>query len=864
MVVASSKSTSVPAAGQHTPMMRQYLGIRDQYPAALLFYRMGDFYELFYDDAIEASAILGIALTSRGESAGQKIPMCGVPVHALDQYLARLVTAGKSVAICEQLSEPIKGKGPVDRGVVRVVTPGTLVEEELLDQRRDNRLVAVSGTVDDFGLACVELSSGRFTLQQGSGEELLSGELARLKPAELLVGEGVEISPAVSAFHAQTVERPAWHFEPQSAERLLCKQYGTADLDGFGCNGKFLAVAAAGALLSYLQETQKSALPHLQGLQLEQTDDTVLIDAVTRHNLEIDSSLSGNDKATLTGVLDHCVTTMGSRLLRRWLNRPLRDHAVLNDRFHAVAVIGDAEGWELLQKPLKETGDLERILARVALGSAKPRDLAVLRDTLAQLPGLHELMDPLDAPLVRNIRQRAAEFPALQQTLLRALDDELPVRLSDGGVIAEGYDPNLDELRRIGRDAGSLLTEIEIRERERTGISTLKVGYNRVHGYYIEVSRARPGELPDDYQRRQTLKNAERYVIPELKALEEKVLSAQERIQGVERELYAALLKTIVDQLTELQICAGALAELDLLANFAERAVALDYVRPILTDQPGIEIEAGRHPVVEQISDEVFIENSLSLTPDRRMLLITGPNMGGKSTFMRQNAVIVLMAHAGCCVPARSAMIGPIDRIFTRIGASDDLAGGRSTFMVEMSEAANILNNATSNSLVLLDEIGRGTSTYDGLSLAWAIADYLVKQVRALTLFATHYFELTTLAEREEGVENLHLEALEHAGKIIFMRQVKPGPASESYGLQVAALAGVPAPVVALARERLGDFDRSSQPLHDHQSVQSQMSLFENPPHPVVDALRVADLDDMTPREAQELLYQLRLLADRD
>ncbi|RLA14377.1 MAG: DNA mismatch repair protein MutS [Gammaproteobacteria bacterium] len=845
-------------------MMRQYLGISEQHPQALLFYRMGDFYELFYDDAVEASAILGIALTSRGQSAGQKIPMCGVPVRALDQYLARLVTAGKSVAICEQLSEPGKGKGPVERGVVRVVTPGTLVEDELLDQHRDNRLVAISGTVDDFGLACVELSSGRFTLQQGAGDELLAGELARLDPAELLKAEGADFSAAVAQFDSKIVERPSWHFDPQSAERVLCRQYGTVDLDGFGCSGKVQAVAAAGALLCYLQDTQKSALPHLQGLQLEQIDDAVLIDAATRRNLEIDTSLSGNDRATLTGVLDRCVTNMGSRLLRRWLNRPLRDHAILNDRFHAVTVIAEAQGWEPLQGLLKQTGDLERILARIALGSAKPRDLAVLRDTLAQMPGLHQLIDPLDSPLVRNIRQRAAEFPQLLQTLQRALHADLPVRLSDGGVIAEGYDSALDELRLIGRDAGSLLADIETRERERTGISTLKVGYNRVHGYYIEVSRARPGELPEDYQRRQTLKHAERYVIPELKVLEEKVLTARERIHALERELYDALLATIIDQLIELQICAGALAELDLLANFAERADSLDYVRPILNDQPGIEIEAGRHPVVEQISNEVFIENSLSLTPERRMMLITGPNMGGKSTFMRQNAVIVLMAYAGCYVPARSAMIGPIDRIFTRIGASDDLAGGRSTFMVEMSEAANILHNATANSLVLLDEIGRGTSTYDGLSLAWAIADYLVKKVHALTLFATHYFELTALAEEQEGVENLHLEALEHAGKIIFMRQVKPGPASESYGLQVAALAGVPASVVAFARERLNEFDRSVPVAPVRQPEHGQMSLFENPVHPVVDELRLADLDDMTPREAHALLYRLRLLADKN
>ena len=846
---------------QHTPMMRQFLAIHEEYPNALLFYRMGDFYELFYDDAVRASSILGIALTSRGQSAGQKIPMCGVPVHALDQYLSRLVAAGQAVAICEQLSEPGKGKGPVDRGVVRVVTPGTLVQEEHLDQRQDNRLVAISGSLDHFGLASVELSSGRFTLQQGETAELLSGELARLNPAEMLIAEGSDWDSLLSSIQAVVVDRPVWHFDTVSAEQVLCKQYGTSSLEGFGCSGQHQAVAAAGALLSYLQDTQKSALPHLQGLQLEQSDDTVLIDAATRNNLEIDASLSGQSKATLVGVLDRCVTNMGSRLLRRWLNRPIRDHGLLNDRYHAVAVISDGQGWVGLHDLLKQVGDLERILSRVALGSARPRDLAVLRDTLAQLPMLHELVDPLEAPLLRNIRQRVSEFPRLLAVLQSALEQELPVKLSDGGIIAKGYNVGLDELRSIGSDASQLLTDIETRERERTGVSTLKVGYNRVHGYYIEVSRARPGTLPDDYQRRQTLKSAERYVTPELKILEEKVLSAQERIQSLERELYAELLVLIIDQLTELQICASALAELDLLANFAERADSLDYVRPLLSDQPGIEIKDGRHPVVEQISRDIFIENSLTLAPDRRMMLITGPNMGGKSTFMRQSAVIVLMAYAGCYVPARSAIIGPIDRIFTRIGAADDLAGGRSTFMVEMTEAANILHNATANSLVLLDEIGRGTSTYDGLSLAWAIADHLLNQVRCWTLFATHYFELTSLAEELEGVENLHLDAVEHAGKIVFMRQVKPGSASESYGLQVAALAGVPAAVVDLARQRLKDFDRSAQPLHLPQ--QSQMSLFENPEHPAVEALRQATLDDMTPREAHAMLYRLRQLTDK-
>lgn len=837
-------------------MMRQYLAIRGQHPNALLFYRMGDFYELFYDDAVEAAPLLGIALTSRGESAGEKIPMCGVPVHALDQYLSRLVRAGRSVAICEQLEAPGKSKGPVERGVVRVVTPGTLVEEELLDQRRENRLVAVWGTSESFGLACVELSSGYFTLQQGQSADLLQGELARLAPAELLVAENAQWAGLLSSVGAPQVEVPGWHFDPVRAEKALCDQFGTADLAGFGCQGQSRAIAAAGALLAYLQQTQKSALPHLQGIQLELSDQTVLLDAATRRNLEIDTSLAGNDKATLVGVLDRCKTSMGSRLLNRWLNRPVRDHGVLNDRYHAISVIADNLGWEPLQELLGSVGDLERVLTRIALRSARPRDLAVLKRSLAQLPKLHQQLNTLDAPLIRNLRQRIAEFPQLQNTLESALEEELPVKLSDGGVIAQGYSEALDELRFIGRDASGLLVKIESRERERTGVSSLKVGYNRVHGYYIEVSRAAGAELPEEYQRRQTLKSAERYVTPELKALEEKVLSAQERIQSLERELYEELLDRVVEQLAKLQICAGALAELDLLTNLAERADALEYVRPVLSDQPGIEIDSGRHPVVEQISTEPFIENSLSFSPGRRMKLITGPNMGGKSTFMRQSAVIVLMAYAGCFVPARSALIGPVDRIFTRIGASDDLAGGRSTFMVEMSEAANILHNATEESLVLLDEIGRGTSTYDGLSLAWAIADYLLTKVRAWTLFATHYFELTELAEQQEGVENLHLDALEHAGNIVFMRQVKPGPASESYGLQVASLAGVPRPVVDLARQRLGDFDRSSQSLPGPEKP--QLSLFEQAESPVIDLLRQAELDDMTPREAQAFLYRIR------
>lgn len=846
----------------HTPMMRQYLRIKQEHAGVLLFYRMGDFYELFYDDAKKAARLLDIVLTSRGSSAGAPIPMCGVPAHALDAYLSRLVRQGESVAICEQIGDPATAKGPVERAVVRVVTPGTLVEDELLDKKRDNYLVAIYQLQETFGLACVDISSGQFRLSQAQDKETLLGELARLDPAELLLPDDSSIANWLPLTTIQPL--PPWQFDQENAERLLCEQFKTRDLQGFGCADLPQAITAAGALLIYLRETQKGLLPQVRTMTVERQEECLLLDASTRRNLEIEQSLHGDKKATLTGILDACCTAMGSRQLRRWLGRPLRNLDELGQRHHAVGILNDNGQFEPVREILAEIGDMERVLTRIALRSARPRDLAVLRDALQLLPPLHGSVQSLDAPLLRNLLQRVGQFPDLVALLQSALAEHLPALAREGGVFAKGYDPLLDELKEIDENAAQHLLQMEQRERQRTGISTLKISYNRVHGYYIEISRSHQAGLPVDYSRRQTLKNSERYITTELKEFEERALTAKDKALAREKELYELLLDTINQQLPALQICAGGIAEIDVLSNFAERARSLDYNRPVLSETGGIEITAGRHPVVEKLSQEIFIENDLLLHEDRHTLLITGPNMGGKSTYMRQTALIVLMAYAGSFVPARSAIIGPIDRIFTRIGAADDLAGGRSTFMVEMTEAANILNNATAESLVLLDEIGRGTSTYDGLSLAWACAVYLADKIKAKTLFATHYFELTSLAEEMAGVVNVHLEALEHNDRIVFMHQVKEGPANESYGLQVAALAGVPEPVIAMARKRLKELDHSASATHLSLSAQNnpQMSLFQQPEISALSAeLKKTNADELTPKQALDLVYRLQKLA---
>jgi len=850
-------------------MMRQYLSIKAEHPDRLVFYRMGDFYELFYDDARRAARLLDITLTHRGRSAGEPIPMAGVPYHAAEGYLAKLVKLGESVAICEQIGDPATTKGPVDRQVVRIVTPGTVSDEALMDERRDNLLAALLQHDGRYGLAWLDLTGGRFLVQQLDDAEGLAGELERLHPAEILLPEDQAVPP-LAGRECGITRRPPWHFDQDSALRLLNQQFGTRDLSGFGCADLPLAVGAAGALLQYVTDTQRSALPHITRLKIEQHDEGIVIDAATRRNLEVVEAVSGRRQHSLAGLLDSTATPMGGRLLRRWISRPLRDQQEVRARHAAVACLLDHQLVEVLQDRLRGIGDIERILARVALRSARPRDLATLRDGLAVLPELQTLLRDLEDPALQALSTEIGEHPETQTLLQRAIVDNPPVVLRDGGVLAAGFDRELDELRDLSQNADQFLVDLERRERERTGIDTLKVSYNRVHGYYIEIGRSKSDRAPEDYIRRQTLKGAERFITPELKAFEDKVLSARERALQREKALYEELLETLMSPLPALQQCADALARLDVLACFGERAQRLDLCRPTFREAPGLAIRGGRHPVVEQVSESPFVANDLVMDEQRNILIITGPNMGGKSTFMRQSALIVLMAYAGCYVPAASADIGPFDRIFSRIGASDDLAGGRSTFMVEMQETANILHNASARSLVLMDEIGRGTSTFDGLSLAWASAVELATRLRAFTLFATHYFELTTLPEEHAGIVNVHLDAVEHGDGIVFLHAVREGPANQSYGLQVAALAGVPRRVIELARHRLGELEQAAQ--RHAQAGSNQLSLFETAaretPAAATDVLRKRltelDPDRMTPREALDALYELRALSDSD
>ncbi|MFZ1827273.1 MAG: DNA mismatch repair protein MutS [Candidatus Competibacteraceae bacterium] len=851
-----------PDLSQHTLMMQQYLRIKAEHPDILLFYRMGDFYELFYDDARHAAELLNITLTSRGQSAGAPVPMAGVPFHAVDNYLAKLVKLGQSVAICEQIGDPATSKGPVERRVTRIVTPGTLTDEALLDERRDNLLLALHQVKDTYGLAYLDLSGGRFTITQLHGPAALLSELERLKPAELLMSE--EFTPPDPWRQHPGLRRQApWHFDRDSATRMLCSQFAVLNLDGFGCVDQPVAVAAAGCLLQYVKDTQRNALPHLIGLRVERHEDSVMLDAASRRNLELEHSLSGQHEHTLLGLLDRCVTPMGARLLRRWMHRPLRDRGMLNQRQESLRQLFDHGGYAYLRGLLRGVGDVERILARVALKSARPRDLTTLADALGRLPAVQSFLCTLNAPLLQDLAHRAGTHPDLCDLLNQAIIANPPQIIRDGGVIAPGYDAELDALRSLGERADQYLVELETRERQRTGLQNLKVGFNRVHGYYIEVTRAQAQAVPPHYHRRQTLKGAERYIIPELQEFEHKVLHAQERALAREKALYDTLLNQFITRLPTLQTCAAALAELDVLGNLAERAATLGWNAPQLVDQPGIEMIAGRHPVVEQVLNEPFVPNNLWLEPEhRRMLIVTGPNLGGKSTFMRQIALIVLLAHLGSFVPAERAVIGPIDRIFTRIGASDDLAGGRSTFMVEMSEAANILHNATPHSLVLIDEIGRGTSTFDGLALAWACAVHLAGTVRALTLFATHYFELTRLPDEQAGIANVHLDAVEHGDQIVFLHRVQDGPADRSYGLQVAALAGVPPVVIHQARQRLRLLERQMlrRELPARLAAKPQLALFSEEVHPAVAALANLDPDALTPEQALAAVQRLRML----
>jgi DNA mismatch repair protein MutS len=840
-------------------MMQQYLRIKAQYPDVLLFYRMGDFYELFFDDARRAARLLDITLTARGQSAGEPIPMAGVPVQTLDNYLARAVRKGESVAICEQIGDPAKSKGPVERQVVRVVTPGTVTDDALLEARRDTLLAALSNSGDRFGLAWLELASGRFHALEATGLEALAAELERLRPAELLVAED---APAVArAGTAGAVrERPPWHFEAGSAERQLCEQFGTRDLAGFGLAHKPLAVGAAGCLLNYVRETQKSALPHLRGIRCEERDEALQLDAATRRNLELDASLSGRPDSTLVGVLDRTATAMGGRELRRWIQRPLRPRAPREHRLQAIEAFLDTGLHQAVHALLRQVGDIERILARVALRSARPRDLAGLRDALGLLPQLQAVLSGIESPLLEQLARESGAHPDVHALLTAAVVPTPPALLRDSGVIAAGYDADLDELRRISEHSDEALLELEARERERTGFANLRFGYNRVQGYYIEVSRSQADQVPADWVRRQTVRNAERYITAELKSFEDRVLGARDRALARERELYEALLDRLTESLPRLQSTAAAVAALDVLATLTERALALRLTRPSLVDESRIEIRGGRHPVVEQHLDGPFVPNDLSLHDGRRMLIVTGPNMGGKSTYMRQAALIVLLAGIGSYVPADAAQIGPVDRIFTRIGAADDLAGGRSTFMVEMTEAANILNNATRDSLVLMDEIGRGTSTYDGLSLAWACARHIGREVGAFTLFATHYFELTALADELPACANVHLDATEHGDTLVFLHAVKEGPANQSFGLQVARLAGVPRMVIQDARRYLEELERRD---HAARPAAPQLDLDLAPAPDPVEAAILAQLgeldpDSLSPRDALAILFAMR------
>ncbi|SKA45815.1 DNA mismatch repair protein MutS [Enterovibrio nigricans DSM 22720] len=850
------------AIANHTPMMQQFLRIKSQHPEQLLFYRMGDFYELFYDDAKRASQLLDISLTKRGSSNGEPIPMAGVPYHSVEGYLARLVQLGESVAICEQIGDPATSKGPVERQVVRIVTPGTVSDEALMNERVDNLIAAIFSHKEQFGYATLDITSGRFLISEPATEEEMQAELQRTRPAELLYPEDFSYS-ALTDMCKGSRRRPIWEFDLETAKQQLNQQFGTRDLVGFGVENCVLGLAAAGCLMQYVKDTQRTALPHIRALVKENKDQSVILDAATRRNLELTQNLAGGFENTVASVLDNTTTPMGSRLLKRWLHQPMRDFSVVNRRLDAITALKDTGLYADLSAGLRPIGDMERIVARLALRSARPRDLARLRGALQQLPEIESLLEEIQDEAIAPLKHACAPMPELAQLLEEAVVEAPPVVIRDGGVIAPGYNTELDEWRDLADGATRYLKELEERERERHDIDTLKVGFNQVHGFYIQVSRGQSHLVPPYYVRRQTLKNAERYIIPELKEHEDKVLNSKSKALALEKKLWEELFDKLLPHLEQLQGAADSLSTLDVLANLSERAETLNYCRPVLTDKRGIEITAGRHPVVEQVLDAPFIANPTLLSPERRMQIITGPNMGGKSTYMRQTALITLLAHVGSYVPAESVTLGAVDRIFTRIGASDDLASGRSTFMVEMTETANILHNATENSLVLMDEIGRGTSTYDGLSLAWASAEWLAEKLKSMTLFATHYFELTELAGQVGGLVNVHLDAVEHGDEIAFMHAVQEGAASKSYGLAVAGLAGVPKTVIQRAKTKLRQLEASGHEVvtgeQAPQAPAAQLSLLPELSE-VEKVLAEIEPDNLTPRQALEALYRLKTL----
>jgi DNA mismatch repair protein MutS len=832
-------------------MMQQYLRLKAQHPDILMFYRMGDFYELFYDDAEKGSRLLDLTLTARGQSAGVPVKMAGVPVHSVEQYLAKLVKMGESVAICEQVGDVATAKGPVDREVTRIVTPGTLTDPALLDEKAENVLLAIHPVKSAVGLAWLSVASGELRVAE-IVPQALDNELRRIAPAEILAADGLDLP-------GYTVTRlPAWNFEFEAGRKRLLEQLGAATLAGFGVEDMEPAIAACGALLDYAKKTQGQALAHVSAVRAERAGEYLRMDAATRRNLEITETLRGEPAPTLFSLLDECTTGMGSRLLRHWLHHPLRDQAVLVSRHEAVEALFEKN--QDINKILRRFADVERIASRVALKNARPRDLSGLRESLGLLSELR-LSVPSSAALLKTLLEELQTPAECLQLLSSAIAPEPSAMVRDGGVMADGYSAELDELRGLQTNAGEFLIQLEQKERARTGIPNLKVAYNHVHGYYIEVTNAQAQKVPDDYRRRQTLKNAERYITPELKVFEDKALSARDRALALEKSLYDALLEKLAPHVKTLQQIARALAQLDVLCCFSGIASRKNYCRPAFTSEISIQIEAGRHPVVESLVDP-FLANDCRLSATRQLLLVTGPNMGGKSTYMRQVALIALLAHTGCFVPARKATIGPIDQIYTRVGASDDLAGGRSTFMVEMTESASILHNATASSLVLMDEIGRGTSTFDGLALAWAIGKFILEKNKSLTLFATHYFELTRLALEYRQAANIHLDAVEHKDTIVFLHAVEEGPADRSYGLQVAALAGVPKPVIRQAKKYLETLEAQSLERGRHEDLFTKAKPAEPEPlsDPLRDAFQTVNPDDLTPREALELLYRLKKL----
>ncbi len=844
---------------KHTPMMQQYLRFKTDYPDMLLFYRMGDFFELFFEDAKHAAKLLDLTLTSRNKNAADEIPMAGVPVHSVDNYLIKLLRHGESVVICDQTGDPTSSKGLVERKITRIITPGTITENALLEHSRENYLLAVCKAGQSAGLAYLDLSSGRFILQTCQSLQELSNEVERIQPAEILVPEDATIT-----FKKTSVVRrlPAWHFESESATTALCKQFSTRNLSGYGCDEHPLAIASAGAVLQYVKDTQKSALPHIDGLKVHKNDEHILVDSISRNNLEIERSTRGQKTNSLIGVLDKTASTMGARQLRLWLNQPIRIQSTLLKRHAAIKQLIELDELAALHSLLSQGNDIERIRSRIALQTAQPRDLDALRETLNIIPSVRQALIPYNEELLQECSAMFDQHEVLASTLAHALKDQLPAIIRDGGVIKSGFNEELDRLRSLSDCANQYLVEMEQQEKATTQIPSLKVAYNRVHGYYIEISRNHVHLVPECYIRRQTLKNTERYTTQELKRFEDEVLSAKERALRCEKHLYEKLLADLIKELGTIQRCAHGLAQLDALVTLAERAKTLNYVQPEFTTESSIHIKQGRHPVIEQVQNESFTANDTVLDPQHKVLLITGPNMGGKSTYMRQVALITWLAYTGSFVPAAAATVGPVDAIYTRIGASDDLSSGHSTFMVEMTESANILNNATCNSLVLMDEIGRGTSTYDGLSLAWSCAEHLSTVNKCYTLFSTHYFELTQLPEFHDNIHNVHIDAVEHEDKIIFLHALKDGPANQSYGVQVARLAGIPKSVIANAKLRLKQLELSNYQ-KDNQDCDLQLGLpleeHQNPP--VLEYLMGIDPDDLSPKDALEILYKLKELS---